>query len=84
MTTEHLPPGRDLLDGKVRRISTLTDIHIAAVVCDIIHAIRHGLAQRILLKIVRIDRISRLTAAPTGIFEGANPLFFLGIDAEDG
>ena len=78
-----LTPVGDIVHGKGRRISRLTDIHGSLVVLQVIDAIRGGTPHRILWKIIDIHYFGRLTPYPAGILEITYQLFFLGIHADD-
>jgi len=84
LTAKRTPPVSDHLDGKLRGIGGLADIDVAPVMSEIANAIRHGFAQRVLLKIMFVDGVGGLTPAPAGVLEVADQLFFLGVHANHG
>ena len=82
--TDSAPPVSDPLDGKLGRIGRLTDIQIAAVVGQIVQAIRHGFTQGVLRKIMFVHGVRGLTPALARVLEVADQLFFLGVHADHG
>jgi hypothetical protein len=78
-----LPPRGNLIDGKLRGIRRVADIHIAQIMVQYIQAIGRGFAQRIVLKVMVVDRVRLLTPTLPRIFEIADQFLFLGIDTDD-
>ena len=77
-------PVGDIIDRKGGRIRRLADVHRALIVLQVVNAIGHGFAERILLKIMRVYPFWGTAPGATGVLEVADQLFLLGIDADHG
>ena len=63
-------------------VGGLAHIDGALMVLHIIDAIRHGLAQRILRKVMHVDTLRALAPGAPGVLEVTNQFFLLGVDTD--
>ncbi len=74
-----LAPMRQIVYRKFRCVGGLPNIHAAAIVRQVINALRNGSSLCLTGKIMDAEGGSLLTPDLTGIFEVADQLFLLGV-----
>src|SRR5208337_172810 len=79
-----LPPASAHLDCELGCVRGLTEVEVAAIVVQVIDAVRNCFANSLRFKIVVVDCFGGLAPTPSSVLKVANQLFFLGIYADHG
>ena len=79
-----LPPLRNALDRKLRRVVREADVETAGIGMQVIDSIGHGNAVGKRAKIMIINLLRLTPPLGTGILEASDQLFFLAINTDQG